>query len=55
LFAERLAQNDAGQVAFSQLLADGLFMPGLRPHIMKALRSPTRSETLSRAVGEMFG
>ena len=55
LFVERLAQNDAGQAAFSQLLADGMFMPGLRNHIMKALRSPTRSEALSRAVGKMFG
>jgi len=55
LFVERLATNDVGQVAFSQLLADALFMPGLRSHIMQALRSSKRSEQLSHAVGEMFG
>jgi len=55
LFVERLATNDAGQAAFSQLLADAMFMPGLREHIMLALRSSARSEQLSHAVGAMFG
>jgi hypothetical protein len=55
LFVERLAKNDAGQAAFSQLLADAMFIPGLRIHIMQALRSSGRSEQLSHAVGEMFG
>ncbi len=54
LFIEQLANNDAGQAAFSQLLADVMFMPGMRPHIMKVLRSPDRSDVLSKAVGEMF-
>jgi len=55
LFCEQLAQNNAGQAAFSQLLADLLFIPDMREPIMQALRSPERSEVLSVAVGEMFG
>jgi len=55
LFIEQLAYNNAGQEAFSQLLADAMFMPGLRSHIMQALRSPKRSAKLSKAVGKMFG
>lgn len=54
-FVERLATNDAGQVAFSQLLADAMFMPRLRTYIMQALRSPERSKQLSHAAGKMFG
>jgi hypothetical protein len=54
LYLEQLAKNNAGQVAFSQLLADVMFMPGMRPHIMKVLRSPNRSDSLTKAVGEMF-
>ncbi|NOQ93913.1 MAG: DUF3549 family protein [Methylophaga sp.] len=54
LYLEQLAKNNAGQAAFSQLLADVMFMPGIRPHIMKVLRSPSRSDSLSKAVGEMF-
>lgn len=55
LFIEQLAHNNAGQEGFSQLLADVIYMPSMRPHIMKVLRSPNRSETLSKAVGIMFG
>jgi len=55
LFVEQLANNDAGQDGFSQLLADVMFMPGMRAHIMNALRSPSRSNKLSQAVGQMFG
>ena len=55
LFVERLAENDADYSGFSQVLADAMFMPGLREHIMKALRCPERSDTLSKRVGEMFG
>jgi len=54
-FVERLANNDAGQLGFSQLLADILFMPTMRDPIMQALRHPKRSQTLARAVGIMFG
>jgi hypothetical protein len=55
LFVERLAENDADYSGFSQVLADAMYMPGLRQHIMKALRSPERSDMLSKRVGEMFG
>jgi len=55
LFVEQLAHNSAKQAGFSQLLADIMFMPGMRPHIMKVLRSPNRSDKLSKAVGKMFG
>ncbi|MFW5451147.1 MAG: DUF3549 family protein [Methylophagaceae bacterium] len=55
LFVEQLANNDAGQSAFSQILVDVMYMPNMRPHIMQALRSTTRSDQLSRAVGIMFG
>ncbi len=55
LFVERLAGNDAGASGFNQVLADVIYMPGLRSHIMAALRAPTRSATLTKRVGEMFG
>ncbi|WP_417550749.1 DUF3549 family protein [Methylophaga sp.] len=55
LYLEQLAHNDAGQPGFSQLLADLLFIPGMREPIMQVLRNPKRSETLAKAVGEMFG
>ena len=55
LFVERLAENDADYSGFSHVLVDAMFMPGLREHIMKALRCPKRSDTLSKRVGEMFG
>jgi len=55
LYVEQLAHNKAGQEAFSQLLADAMYMPGIRAHIMQALRSTDRSHELSKAVGKMFG
>ncbi|HAD32316.1 MULTISPECIES: DUF3549 family protein [unclassified Methylophaga] len=55
LYLEQLALNDAGQPGFSQLLADLLFIPGMREPVMQALRNPKRSESLAKSVGEMFG
>jgi hypothetical protein len=55
LFIEQLAKNNVGQAAFSQLLADLMFMPNMRAQVMTVLRSPDRSPELSQAVGEMFG
>jgi hypothetical protein len=55
LFVERLAENNAGSSGFSQVLADAMYMPGLRNPIMTALRSPARSQALSLRVGELFG
>ena len=54
LFLEQLARNDAGQEGFNQLIVDVLYLPGMRPHIMKALRSPQRSKELTVAVGKLF-
>ena len=54
-YVEQLANNDAGQTGFSHLLADLLFIPTMRTPIMQALRSPNRSDALSKAMGEMFG
>ncbi|NVK39966.1 MAG: DUF3549 family protein [Oceanospirillaceae bacterium] len=54
-FLERLAAGEAGQAGFSRVLADLMFMPSLRGPIMTALRNPERSETLSKAIGKMFG
>jgi hypothetical protein len=55
LYVEQLAHNDAGAAGFSQLLADLVFVPGMREPVMQALRQPERSEQLARFVGEMFG
>jgi hypothetical protein len=55
LFVERLAENKAGYSGFSQVLADAIYMPGLRESIMTALRSPERSQALTLRVGELFG
>ncbi|NQY27134.1 MAG: DUF3549 family protein [Piscirickettsiaceae bacterium] len=54
LFVEQLADNDAGYTGFSHLLVDIMYMPGMREHIMQALRSPNRSDKLSRLVGRLF-
>lgn len=55
LFLERLARGEAGQIGFSRILAELMFMPVYRSLILQAFRNPQRSETLSRAIGEMFG
>ncbi|WP_297812426.1 DUF3549 family protein [uncultured Methylophaga sp.] len=55
LYVEQLAHNDAGYPAFSQLLADLVFVPGMREPVMQALRDPQRSDLLSEHVGTMFG
>lgn len=54
-FLERLAEGNAGQAGFSRVLADLMFMPALRALIMQAFRNPSRSDALSKAIGEMFG
>lgn len=54
-FLEQLAAGEAGQAGFSRVLADLMFMPALRTPIMAELRNPERSETLTRAIGDMFG
>jgi hypothetical protein len=53
-YCEALAQNDLGNEAFIQVMADLLFIPGMRPALLSALRDPGRSTLLSEAVGAMF-
>lgn len=55
MYCEQLAENNAGQPGFSQLLADLLYLPGIRTPLMQVIRSESRSEALTAAVGEMFG
>jgi hypothetical protein len=55
LFVEKLAVNEAGYEGFSHILADLMFMPGMRELVMAALRNPNRSAELTQQVGTMFG
>ena len=50
-YLEALAGNESGQDVFNHLLADLLFLPGMREHILQAFRNPSRSEPLSLAIG----
>lgn len=54
-FLERLTEGKAGQIGFSRILAELMFMPVHRALILQAFRNPERSECLSQAIGEMFG
>ncbi len=54
LFCETLAENSLGQDAFTQVLADLLYLPGLRLPLLAQLRNPQRSNSLAEAVGAMF-
>jgi len=53
-FLEALSRNDAGQSCFNRVVADLVFIPGMRPHIMGGLRNPERSEQLAIALGGFF-
>jgi hypothetical protein len=53
-YVEALAANDLGQEAFTQVMADLLYIPGMRASLLAQLRNPERSEALSEAVGAMF-
>lgn len=54
-YLEALAENELGQDAFNQLLADLMFIPGLRQGFLQAFRHPQRSASLSQKMGGMFG
>ncbi|MCU7842868.1 MAG: DUF3549 family protein [Candidatus Thiodiazotropha sp. (ex Monitilora ramsayi)] len=53
-FLERLAENEAGQDFFNQILADLLYLSATRPYLLGSLRDPDRSENLSKAIGSFF-
>ncbi|RDE24992.1 DUF3549 family protein [Motiliproteus coralliicola] len=54
-FLEALARNPAGQPCFNRVLADLVFIPGMRPAVMAGLRNPERSDQLAQAIGGFFG
>ncbi|MGY8870450.1 MAG: DUF3549 family protein [Pseudomonadales bacterium] len=55
LYLEKLAISEAGQTGFSRILADLMFIPVMRVLILQAFRNPERSDSLAKAIGEMFG
>lgn len=54
-FIEALAGNNLGHDAFTQVMADLLYLPGMRVPLLAQLRATDRSATVSAAVGHMFG
>lgn len=50
LFLESLALCEAGQQAFDSILADLLFLPGLRQLIKEDFKNPGRSEQLTNCI-----
>jgi hypothetical protein len=54
LFLERLAENSHGQEVFNEMLADLMFIPGMREPLFAGLRNPKRSEKLSQAIDGLF-
>ncbi len=54
LFLEHLAENRQGQDYFNEIMADLLYLPGMREHFFKDFRDPERSERLSKAIGRLF-
>lgn len=50
LFLESLALCESGQQAFDSILADLLFMPGLRQLIKDDFKNPKNSEQLTRSI-----
>lgn len=53
-FLECLARCQAVEGVFSQVVADLLFIPGMRPMLLESFRSPERSAELTRAIGELM-
>lgn len=54
LFLERLADNRVGQGVFNEILADLMFIPGMRAPLFAGLRNPQRSEKLAQALEGLF-
>ncbi len=54
LFLEALANCSEGQEFFNLVIVDLINIPGMQASILKAVKSPERSETLSKAIGELF-
>jgi len=54
LYLECLANCSAGQTAFTKIVRDLIFVPGLRTLIIAQFRNPDRSEALSEAIGMLM-
>ena len=54
LFLEALANCSEGQEFFNLVIVDLINIPGMQESILKAVKSPDRSENLSKAIGELF-
>ena len=54
LFLEALAHCNEGQEFFTPVIVDLINIPGMQESILEAVKSPTRSEKLSVAIGELF-
>jgi len=53
-YVEALARSEGGQEAFNHVMADLLFIPGLREPLLSYLRNPERSPELAQAMGNLF-
>jgi hypothetical protein len=53
-FVEALARSKGGQEAFNHIMADLLFIPGMREPLLSYLRNPERSAELAQAMGALF-
>ena len=53
-YVEALAGNTLGQDGFNQILADLMFIPGMRPTLLTQLRNPSRTKQLTAATEQLF-
>jgi len=53
-FLENLAQCPEGQAFFNLVIVDLINIPGMQDSIHQAIRNENRSDTLSKAIGELF-
>ncbi|VAW66395.1 hypothetical protein MNBD_GAMMA11-3330 [hydrothermal vent metagenome] len=54
LYLEALSRCNEGQEFFNLVIVDLINIPGMQQSILKAVKSPERSERLSRSIGELF-
>ncbi len=54
LYLEALSRCTEGQDFFNLVVVDLINVPGMQESILKAVKSPERSDSLSRSIGELF-
>ena len=54
LFLDRLAGCEGGQALFNAVMADLLYLPGMREPMLKAMRNPQRPAHVAAAIGGLF-